>query len=381
MSRVVVLTRGLPLHHAGGMESVAWDLCRDLARRHEVTVLTTAVPGRPARFGQDGVQVRALPAPPGRYSRAWFARSRAALHDELDRGGVSGVLSISAGAFGAVDLPARFGARTVMQAHGTSIMELTSKLGSRRIRPTVSAVRNVSGLLRDVRTYHRFDDVVAVGPSVLRSLTSAPLGRVVAMPPVHLVENGVDRAVFRPDPAAAAAARAALDVPTGATVLLVAGRLHPQKRVDRSLRLLPALPGAVLVLAGDGPDRAGLELLAESLGVRERVRFLGAVDRSRLPGLYAAADLSLLTSQWREGLPMAVLESLACGTPAVTARTTAPVADAGDAVARVDAGDPDALAAAVRGVLGQGRPSGSLLPTRYDLSTVTDRYAALLGLR
>ncbi|WP_432544507.1 glycosyltransferase family 4 protein [Kineococcus sp. SYSU DK002] len=380
MSRVVVLTRGLPLHRAGGMESVAWDLCRALAARCEVTVLTTALPGADAT--RDGVRVRALPGTaPGRYSRAWWAASRAALEAELRAGGVSGVLSVSAGAFSGVDLPARFGARTVLQAHGTSVAELTSKLGSRRLRATASAVRNVRGLLRDVRTYRRFDDVVAVGPSVRDSLTRAPLGRWVAMPAVHLVENGVDTTVFRPDPRGRTRAevRAGLraELAVDGELLLVAGRLHPQKRVDRSIRLLPHLPAATLVLAGDGPDRPALERLARELGVADRVRSLGAVDRDRLPQLQAAADVSLLTSQWREGLPMAVLESLACGTPVVTSLTTAPVAGAA-AVERVDAADPRELAAAVRRALAAPR-GGSLLPARYDLAHVAARYAGLLG--
>lgn len=378
MTRVVVLTRGLPLHHAGGMESVAWDLCRALGQQYDVTVvttaLTTALSGPDAPAGRDpridGVRVRGLAGTtPGRYSRAWWSASRAALAEELAAGPVAGVLSVSAGAFSGVDLAARAGVRTVLQAHGTSVMELSSKLTSRRVRPTLSSARNVHGLLRDVRTYRRFDEVVAIGPSVQESLQRAPLGSLVGMPPVHLVENGVDRSVFAP-----------LDLRAGAPVLLVVGRLHPQKRVDRSIRLLTEFPGATLVLAGDGPDRGALEGLARDLGVSGRVRFLGSVDRSRVPDLYAGADVSLLTSQWREGLPMAVLESLACGTPVVTARSTAPVAGAGSAVLRVDASNPADLAGAVRTLLLRTPRTGSLLPERYDLANVAARYAALLGL-
>ncbi|WP_380172016.1 glycosyltransferase family 4 protein [Kineococcus sp. DHX-1] len=374
--RVLVLTRSLPLHHAGGMESVTWDLCRALADRGtDVTVVTTRVPGSPAEFSTDGVRVRALPGTvPGRYSRSWWNSSRTAAAADLARG-VDGVLSVSAGGFAVLDLARSAGARCVLQAHGTSVNEIVSKLGGRRVRPLLSLPRNVSGLAVDALTYRRFHDVVAVGPSVARSLTRFPLGPAVGMPPVHLLENGVDTHVFRPDPDARVRVAVELHVP--GPLFVVVGRLHPQKRVDRSVRLLQEFPGATLVLAGDGPDRPALQALAADLGVAERVRFLGAVDRARVPGLLAAADVSLLTSQWREGLPMAVLESLACGTPVVTSRTTAPVE--GTQVPRVDAGNPGDLAAAVRRLLARGRSLTSLLPDRYALSGVAARYATLLG--
>ena len=374
--RVLVLARSLPLHHAGGMESVTWDLCRALAARGtDVTVVTTRVPGSAPEFTADGVRVRALPGTvPGRYSRSWWHASRTAVAADLARG-VEGLLSVSAGGFGVLDLARPAGARCVLQAHGTSVNEIVSKLGGRRVKPLLSLPRNASGLAKDAVTYRRFHDVVAVGPSVERSLTRFPLGRAVAMPPVHLVENGVDTAEFRPDPAARERVRTELR--TSGPVFAVVGRLHPQKRVDRSVRLLREFPDATLVLAGDGPDRPALADLARGLGVADRVRFLGAVDRARVPGVLAAADVSLLTSQWREGLPMAVLESLACGTPAVTSRTTAPVE--GTEVPRVDAANPGDLAAAVRRLLARGRSGTSLLPDRYALSGVAARYAALLG--
>ncbi|GAA4659494.1 glycosyltransferase family 4 protein [Kineococcus glutinatus] len=384
MSGVVVLTRGLPHHRAGGMESVAWDVSRALAARGEpVVVLTTSLPGRPAEFVQDGVRVRALPAaPPGRYSRAWWRSSRRALHEELHRAPGSAVLSVSAAAFGCLDL-AGGDSRFVLQAHGTSVMELRSKLAGGSPRAAATAVRNAHGLLRDLRSYRRFDAVVAVGPSVAASLGSFPLGRWAAMPPVSTLANGVDTGVFRPDAAAGARLRAALGVPAPAHVLLAAGRLHPQKRVDRAVRCLHALaltaPGLDphLLVVGGGPQEGPLRALAARLGVARRVRFTGPVAREDLPAHYAAADVSLLTSPWREGLPMSVLESLACGTPAITSLTTAPVEGAEGAVTRVEAADTAALAAAAAVARpGPGRPV--LLPGRYDLRRVAQAYSEVL---
>ena len=402
MSRLVVMTRGLPLHHVGGMESVAWDVARALAAGGSpVTVVTTSVPGRGPRFELDGVEVRAAEGTaPGRYSRAWWRQSRRVLDGLLREEPVAGVLSVSAAAFGCLDLARRGtpgrgtagrgtaggGPRFVMQAHGTSVMELRSKLASGSPRAVATSVRNVRGLARDLRCYRRFDAVVAVGPSVAESLASFPLGRWAGVPPVRTVVNGVDAAAFAPDPAAAAALRASLGVPAGAGVLLSAGRLHRQKRVDRAVRCLRALrgpdgePAPHLVVVGGGPEEGSLRELAASLGVAERVHFAGPVPRESLAAYYAAADLTVLTSQWREGLPMSVLESLACGTPALTPLSTVAVEGAEDVVGRVDAADAGALAAAVDAALAR-RARGhrrSLLPDRYDLRRVAQEYDALL---
>ncbi|WP_337062288.1 glycosyltransferase [Kineococcus sp. G2] len=388
--RLVVMTRGLPHHHVGGMESVAWDLSRALATGSAVTVLTTALPARASApghtFAQDGVDVRALPGTaPGRYSRAWWGASRRALAELLDEGPVAGVLSVSAAAFGCLDLPAAAGTRLVLQAHGTSLTELRSKLERRSLRSTASTARNAVGLVRDLRSYRRFDAVVAVGPSVAESFTSFPLSRFGRVPRLLTIANGVDTSVFHRDDRAAARVRRRLGVPASARVLLVAGRLHEQKRVDRVLRCLHELAGARpdldphLVIAGEGPEERRLRGLAAALDLSPRVRFTGALEREDLAAHCSAADLSVLASQRREvGLTMSVLESLACGTPALVPLSTAGTDDAPDAVTRVDTSDARATATAAAAVLDRGHPAGSLLPGRYELRRVAHEYDQLL---
>ena len=87
----------------------------------------------------------------------------------------------------------------------------------------------------------------------------------------------------------------------------------PQKRHDVLLDAWAQLTGGeLLLLAGDGPERHDLEERARPLG--DRVRFLG--NRSDVSMLLAAADVTVLTSDW-EGLPISILESLAAGRPVV----------------------------------------------------------------
>jgi phosphatidyl-myo-inositol dimannoside synthase len=108
-----------------------------------------------------------------------------------------------------------------------------------------------------------------------------------------------------------------------APVLLTVGRLSAAERYkgqDRVLRLLPSIlqthGRATYLIAGDGDDRQRLQQLAESLGVAERVRFIGYVPTEDLPDLYRSADVMVMPSTG-EGFGIAFLEAMACGTPAI----------------------------------------------------------------
>ncbi|MBI5362915.1 MAG: glycosyltransferase [Planctomycetes bacterium] len=152
--------------------------------------------------------------------------------------------------------------------------------------------------------------VVAVSRGDAETIAAS---RVVPAERLRVVENGIDPAPWL---AARPIGRATLGVPEKAPLALVAGLLNAAKGQDLALELL-ALPAGrelVLLLAGDGADRARLEARARALGVAERVRFLGW--RDDVPSLMAACDLVLLPSRW-EGLPYVVLEALAAGVPVV----------------------------------------------------------------
>lgn len=109
------------------------------------------------------------------------------------------------------------------------------------------------------------------------------------------------------------------------TVILFSGKLQPWKR---PLDLLQAFArtkyrDALLLFAGEGPLRAQLEKDSISLGVADRVRFLGFVNQSQLPAVYTSSDLLVLPSTY-EPFGLVVNEALLCGcTAAVGDRTGA----------------------------------------------------------
>ncbi|HEX3273916.1 MAG TPA: glycosyltransferase family 4 protein [Gemmatimonadales bacterium] len=162
------------------------------------------------------------------------------------------------------------------------------------------------------------------------------------------------------DSASAAAIRAELT--GGGPLLLSVGRLaETHKGFDRSVEALPAIlagaPDTHLVMAGPG-DPAELAALADQLGVRERVHFLGLVPRERLLALYAACDLLLLPGREvrgsAEGFGIVFLEAALAGKPSVAGR----VGGAREAVSDgqtgllVDGDSPAEVAKAVLTLLG-----------------------------
>jgi phosphatidylinositol alpha-1,6-mannosyltransferase len=194
-----------------------------------------------------------------------------------------------------------------------------------------------------------------------------------------------------PDPELVAALRA-----RGGPILLSLSRLEPRKGLDRVIAALPGLaprhPGIRFLVAGDGPDRARLERLAETTRVVDRVRFLGRVDAGTKAALYAAADLLAMPARREgasvEGFGITYLEAAWYGLPALAGRD----GGAADAVAEGETGllcdgaDPAAVEAALGALLddpvrrrAMGEAAAARVRAGFLWDSVLPRYLALLG--
>jgi glycosyltransferase involved in cell wall biosynthesis len=104
--------------------------------------------------------------------------------------------------------------------------------------------------------------------------------------------------------------------------LLYLGRLRYYKSVDTAIRALPLLvdsyPDIQFSIAGSGPAKSDLQLLAREIGVLDRVRFHGYVSEQEKISLLQEAHV-VVNPSLKEGWGLTVLEANACGTPVVGA--------------------------------------------------------------
>ncbi|MEO6204186.1 MAG: glycosyltransferase family 4 protein [Mycobacteriales bacterium] len=253
----------------------------------------------------------------------------------------------------------------VVHAHGLRAGALASAT-----RPLVVSWHNAQltgsllGALLERHVARRASVTLAASSDLLltarhRGASDARLGAVAAPPPVALGRlPGL-----------------------GHPLVLAVGRLHRQKGYDVLLEALPLLGDVVVAVAGDGPLEDELRSRAP------QVHWLGR--RDDVGDLYAAADVVVLPSRW-EARSLTAQEALLAGRPLVASDIPAVRELVGDGAVLVPAGDPVALAQAVRRLLdhpveaaalgARGSAVADTWPTEADtVDQIADVYRELLG--
>jgi glycosyltransferase involved in cell wall biosynthesis len=133
--------------------------------------------------------------------------------------------------------------------------------------------------------------------------------------PVVTIPNGIDLEIYRPAPSTRR---------RDEFVIGCMSRLVPGKGVEDVLVAGQDLVrrGVRLRIAGDGPERPRLERLAEQLGIREGVEFVGWIqDESDVAAFWSACDVAVSApNDWVESFGLAAVEAMACGVPVVATR-------------------------------------------------------------
>lgn len=202
---------------------------------------------------------------------------------------------------------------------------------------------------------------------IARPLTAAARARMAQLTP------GVDDTVFRPGCGGdAVRERHGL---AGRPVIVCVSRIVARKGQDVLVRALPAIrervPGAALLLVGDGPHRSAIERLVTSLGLSDDVVLAGRVPWHQTPAYYDAGDVFCMPSRTRrfglepEALGICYLEAAATGLPVV----------AGDS-----GGAPDAVLDGENGYVVDGRSPHAVADRCAEL-LIDPQLRARLGAR
>lgn len=203
-------------------------------------------------------------------------------------------------AMAAVLLGQYFNVPVVVSARGSDInLYRTLPLIPRLLRFTLRRARKVIAVCQSLK-----DSMVELG---------------IAADKIQVIPNGVDAAKFHPMPQTEARTR--LGLPDRRIILSVGG-LVALKGFDLLIEAVRLLRDnfqrhdVLLVICGHGPMQVQLEQQVAAAGLTNQVRFAGVVPHQDLYQWYSAADVFSLNSS-REGWPNVLLESMACGTPAV----------------------------------------------------------------
>jgi glycosyltransferase involved in cell wall biosynthesis len=211
--------------------------------------------------------------------------------------------------------------------------------------------------------------------------------RIVPRELLTVVPNGVDIDLFRMTPATRESVRASLGLGRE-FVWLAVGRFEAAKDYPNMLRAFAKVretqPDAVLLLVGRGSLQPETEALADALGLRPSVRFLGV--RQDIPQVMSAGDGYVMSSAW-EGMPMVLLEAGAAALPivATTVGGNSEVVAEGESGFLVPPERADALASAMLRLMSlppeqrrtMGEKGRERVRVHYGLGRVADRWEGL----
>ena len=176
--------------------------------------------------------------------------------------------------------------------------------------------------------------------AIARSITEQAAASMVKIAP------GIDTNHFSPQDASELRRELGL---TDKQVIVSVGRLVHRKGQDVLIEAMPSIikevPEAHILMIGEGPYRSYLETRVKTLGLQERVTFIGRIQYAELPRYICAGDLFVMPSRSRlaglevEGLGIVYLEASACGLPVIAGNS---------------GGAPDAVLAGKTGLVVEG---------------------------
>ncbi|MGI9499001.1 MAG: glycosyltransferase family 4 protein [Geminicoccaceae bacterium] len=296
-----------PLGGGGGVFTA--QLVEQLAKRHDVTVLTSRAFDLPEESRENGAEIIRVPVL-GRTKKAagslpsllsyvpMAIRRGKALMRSRPFDVINTHFAVPTGPAGDslarhADIP------NILSVHGGDLYDPSKWMSPHRHWLLRCLIR---GLLKSA------DRVVGQSRN-----TNANVGRFYTseVEPM-LIPLGIERPTIRP------AARADYGLREDDVLLVTVGRIVARKALDQLLDLLPGLGdcSAKLLVIGTGPEEEGLKAKAADLGIADHVRFLGGLSDQEKFDVLGMSDLYVSSSQ-HEGFGLVFLEGMAAGLPVI----------------------------------------------------------------
>ncbi len=313
---ILFFARTTPFHNIGGMEIASWNLAKEFAKNgFSVSFITTKIEGREEIFFEDNIKIVALKKTKSRkYTKSWWRESKNYFLSL--KGDIYGIISVSAGAYGIIE--ENLTAPTIFQAHGTAFNEIKSKLKSKNIKNLISFPINIISLFKDLLYYPKFSYIVASGDFIYQQLKSFPYKNLNPI----LINNGIDTNLFKP--IKNRDLKRELGFKRDDYLIISISRLHKQKGLDLSLKAFAKLyqkdKNSKYLIIGEGREKKKLKELVKKLKIEEVVYFLGVKEREEIIKYLNISNAFLFTTLHNEGMPLNVMEALACGLPVILSK-------------------------------------------------------------
>lgn len=301
------------LPHVGGIEKVVYEQSKRLRMKNFEPMVITNRFGTPQKYSVDGVAVEC--------------------YNSLNTGFRLGIpYSIPTVTSFPTFLKA-VNQSKIVHAHGHPYLTslIAGKLAKMYSKPFVLTqhntfieynnlfdnVENLNDLTVGKQNLKEADKIIAVSGA-----TKDYVLRLGAKPKkVEVLHNGVDLTRFKQLPEKREEMRRKLGIPEDAVVVLTVRRLVYKNGVDTLIEsaniAVKKNPRIVFLAVGKGPDYGSVKLRINELGISANFKLAGFVSDEDLPIYYNAADVFVLPSKSREGLPLVALEAMACALPVI----------------------------------------------------------------
>ncbi len=308
----------------GGGQQAGWNIAKQLARLgHKITIFTEAVPGKTLREPKNlkviQIPVKRMLSVPNleTYKLAKPLRQIVGLGGGIARkpftDAISKELKKSKPDAIMVNFNVPYLSFVQNLAKKNNIALVSVFHGSDVHNLTTSEFATVKKTI--IRSYHNPDAKISVSNYLKNTLQKMGVNGVTVIP------NAIDMSTFKPGSLSRRVrTKVKLGIPKEAVLLTHVSTLRPIKRpmdiVEAAAIALQKAPNLHFLIVGNGPLKPVMINRLKELGIAKKFTFTGMVSQKQV-NLYLNASNALLLPSQREGMPLVILESFACGKPVI----------------------------------------------------------------